>query len=112
LYGTLIDMGAQFTADAIEASEVNEEGGVIAISTPKEFALPMRGNDVQKALQRLFDKPPRVKVTFTEDAPAAAPIAKPQDEAAERTLEHPAVKRFQEVFPASHVRTVRDLRDT
>jgi DNA polymerase-3 subunit gamma/tau len=112
LYGTLMDMGTQFTADAIEASEVTEEGGVIAISTPKEFALPMRGNDVQKALQRLFDKPPRVKVTFTDDAPAAAPMAKPQDEAAERTLEHPAVKRFQEVFPASHVRTVRDLRDT
>jgi DNA polymerase III subunit gamma/tau len=112
LYGTLMDMGAQFTADAIEASEVNEEGGVIAISTPKEFALPMRGNDVQKALQRLFDKPPRLKVAFTDDAPATAPMAKPQDEAAERTLEHPAVKRFQEVFPASHVRTVRDLRDT
>jgi DNA polymerase III subunit gamma/tau len=112
LYRALFDMGAQFTADAIEASAVSEEGGTVTIATPKEFALPMRGNDVQKALQRIFDKPPRVKVTFTDDAPAAAPIAKPSDEVTERTLEHPAVKRFQEVFPDSHVRTVRDLRDT
>jgi hypothetical protein len=72
----------------------------------------MRGNDVQQALQRLFDKPPRVKVAFIDDAPAARPVAALKNEATERTLEHPAVKRFQEVFPGSHVRTVRDLRDT
>jgi hypothetical protein len=112
LYQALIGMGAQFTADAIEASSVSEAGGVVSISTPKEFALPMRGNDVQKALDRIFDRPPRLKVTFTDDAPAAAPIAKPTDEITARTLEHPAVKRFQEAFPESHVRTVRDLRDT
>lgn len=112
LYQALIGMGAQFTADAVEASSVTEAGGVVSISTPREFALPMRGNDVQKALDRIFDKPPRLKVTFTDDAPAAAPIAKPTDEITARTLEHPAVKRFQEAFPESHVRTVRDLRDT
>ncbi len=112
LYQTLIGMGAQFTADAIEASAVVEEGNVISITTPREFALPMRGNDVQKALQKLFDSSPRVKVTLTDDAPTAAPMEKLKDENTERTLENPAVKRFQEVFPGSHVRTVRDLRDT
>ncbi|MEN6604811.1 MAG: DNA polymerase III subunit gamma/tau [Bryobacteraceae bacterium] len=112
LYQALIGMGAQFTADAIEVSEVSEQGNLIAITTPREFALPMRGNDVQKALERLFERPPHVKVTLTDEAPATASMAKPTDESTQRTLEHPAVKRFQEVFPGSHVRTVRDLRDT
>ncbi|MCE5310352.1 MAG: DNA polymerase III subunit gamma/tau [Acidobacteriales bacterium] len=112
LYQALIGMGAQFTADAIEVSEVSEQGNLIAITTPREFALPMRGNDVQKALERLFERPPHVKVTLTDEAPATASMAKPTDETTQRTLEHPAVKRFQEVFPGSHVRTVRDLRDT
>jgi len=105
-------MGAQFTADAIAASQVSEQGNVIAITTPREFALPMRGNDVQKALERLFERPPHVRVTLTDEDPAAASMAEPTNETAQRALEHPAVKRFQEVFPGSHVRTVRDLRDT
>jgi len=112
LYQALTGMGAQFTADAIAASQVSEQGNVIAITTPREFALPMRGNDVQKALERLFERPPHVKVTLTDEAPAAASMAEPTNETAQRALEHPAVKRFQEVFPGSHVRTVRDLRDT
>jgi hypothetical protein len=33
------------------------------------------------------------------------------DEAAGRALEHPAVKRFQELFPQSQVREIRNLRE-
>jgi hypothetical protein len=33
------------------------------------------------------------------------------DEAARRALEHPEVKRFQETFPGSQVRAVRNLKE-
>jgi len=42
---------------------------------------------------------------------AAAVPPKLDDEVSARALEHPEVKRFQELFPDSHVRTVRNLRD-
>jgi hypothetical protein len=34
------------------------------------------------------------------------------DEAAERALAHPEVKRIQELFPESHVRAVRNLKES
>jgi hypothetical protein len=34
-----------------------------------------------------------------------------KDEAAERALSHPDVKRFQELFPESQVRAVRNLKE-
>jgi hypothetical protein len=49
-----------------------------------------------------------------EAAPAAKKVAEPPkvDEAAERALAHPEVKRIQELFPESHVRAVRNLKET
>jgi hypothetical protein len=41
-------------------------------------------------------------------APATPPA---QDEIAARALAHPEVQKFQELFPGSQVRKVRDLRE-
>ena len=41
---------------------------------------------------------------------AKAPVK--ADEAAERALAHPEVKRFQELFPESQVRQVRNLKES
>ena len=58
-----------------------------------------------------------VKITLKvgETVAATAPAAKPtqaKDEAAERALAHPEVKRFQELFPESQVRAVRNLKES
>ena len=52
-----------------------------------------------------------VKVGETTREPEPAKIAPQTDEVASRALEHPEVKRFQELFPDSQVRTVRNLKD-
>jgi hypothetical protein len=56
----------------------------------------------------------KVGETLPEPESAAAPArpsAPDTDEVAARALEHPEVKRFQELFPDSQVRTVRNLKD-
>jgi len=51
-----------------------------------------------------------LKIGETELRESAAPAVQ-VDEVATRALEHPEVKRFQELFPDSQVRTVRNLKD-
>ena len=56
-------------------------------------------------------------VKITLKVGEAAPVAKvaaepPKDEAAARALAHPEVKRFQELFPESQVRAVRNLKES
>jgi hypothetical protein len=41
-----------------------------------------------------------------------APEPAKTDEASERALAHPEVKRFQELFPESQVRAVRNLKES
>ena len=52
-----------------------------------------------------------VKVGEGAATPVAAPKAAPVDEVSTRALEHPEVKRFQEMFPDSQVRAVRNLKE-
>jgi len=57
-----------------------------------------------------------VKVTVGEGsapapAPAAAPSAQDDEETLARALAHPDVQRFQEMFPGSLVRAVRNLKE-
>jgi regulator of protease activity HflC (stomatin/prohibitin superfamily) len=58
----------------------------------------------------------KVTITLTETATAAANAASAKasaeaDAASERALADPAVQRFQELFPDSKVRGVRDLKE-
>ncbi len=53
-----------------------------------------------------------IKIGETAAVPMAAkPSAPAANEATERAMENPEVRRFQEMFPDSQVRTVRNLRD-
>jgi DNA polymerase-3 subunit gamma/tau len=115
LHATLLELGLNFTADAVEHSEVNEAGGELRFVTPEEFRLAMDPRDLNKVVQQIAGRP--LKVTVEVGTPAvavaAASLAKTPgaDELSERALAHPEVRRFQELFPDAHVRTVRDLKE-
>ena len=81
--------------------------------------------DIRDAVQKLLGR--AVKINFVaatgaasgaasgpSAAPTNAPAAEPSpgdDPLTQEALGHPEVQRFQQTFPGSHVRTVRNLRD-
>lgn len=105
------------SAHAVEASELREGPGLIEFVGPRSAKLGLMSKDIDKALEKVFGRPVRAKITINEDAaPAAPPPAREQgpagsDEAMRRALAHPDVQRFQELFPGSQVREVRDLKE-
>src|SRR5579883_3362635 len=110
LHAALLELGMQFTADAVEHSTVSESRGELHFVTPEEFSLAMNEKDILKAVQKIAGKPLRIKIKL--GAPEAAPaIAKPAGDAEQRALEHPEVRRFQEIFPDAQVRVVRNLKE-
>jgi DNA polymerase-3 subunit gamma/tau len=110
LHATLLELGMNFTADAVEHSEVTEAGGEIRFVTPEDFRLAMDTRDLSKAVQQVAGKALRLNIQFGTPA-VAPPSAARRDEVSERALAHPEVRRFQEMFPDAHVRTVRDLKE-
>jgi len=114
LHNALIESGMQFTADAVEHSEITESNGELHFVTPEEFRLSMNEKDMLKTVQKVAGRPMRIKITFgTPMAPAAPRIERKQtlDDASERALAHPEVQRFQQMFPDAQVRTVRNLKE-
>ena len=116
LHAKLLELNMLFTADALEHSEVSEADGEIRFATPEEFRLSMNEKDIQKAVQQVAGRPMRISIKFgdpaTQGQPAAArPIEKKLDDVSERALSHPEVRRFQEMFPDSQVRAVRNLKE-
>ncbi len=110
LHTALLESGMQFTADAVEHSQVTESNGELQFVTPEEFGLSMNEKDIQKVVQKLAGRPMRIKISLGKPAEVAAPLAKPKDDVSERALSHPDVKRFQETFPDAQVRAVRNLK--
>ncbi len=108
-----------FTADALEHSEVTEADGEVRFVTPEEFRLGMNEKDIQKAVQQVAGRPMRISIKFgntgmqgqASQGQAARPIEKKLDDVSERALSHPEVRRFQELFPDSQVRAVRNLKE-
>jgi hypothetical protein len=102
-----------FTADAVEHSQITESNGELHFVTPEEFHLSMSEKDLAKAIQQVAGRSMRIKVRFGESdaVPPAAPIARPKDDATERAMAHPEVRRFQELFPDAQVRAVRNLKE-
>jgi DNA polymerase-3 subunit gamma/tau len=100
----------QFTADAVEHSQVTEANGELRFVTPEEFGLAMNEKDILKVVQKIAGRPMRIKIDLGKPETAAAPLAKPKDDVSERALSHPEVKRFQETFPDAQVRAVRNLK--
>jgi hypothetical protein len=114
LHGVLMNMGLAFTADAVEHSRVEEQNGVVAFVTPEDFRLAMKETDLQQAVQAVLGGGRRIRVAFGESGVTA--LARPEgeagdDEAFRRALAHPEVRHFQEMFPDSQVRVVRNLKE-
>ncbi len=114
LTASLEAMNAGMSAHAVEASEIRESANAVEFMAPRSSHLALRAPDVGRALEQVLGR--KVKVVVSEGGGAAEPARAGQggperNEAAERALEHPAVRRFQELFPQSQVREVRNLRE-
>jgi DNA polymerase-3 subunit gamma/tau len=117
LHAALIEAKQMHVADALEHSELTEKPGEILITTPKMYMLYLKQADFEASVRRLAG-PVKLTVKAGENVtsgPVASmpsqPAAPAADEVSARALAHPEVKRFQELFPDSQVRTVRNLRE-
>ncbi len=113
LYRALSDLGCNFTADAVEASEVTEANGELVFITPIEFKLAMSDSDLKKAALQAFGKAYRIKLTVGTPVNAAPMAAKApaEDEVMNRAMADPAIQRFRETFPDAEIRQVRNLKE-
>ena len=113
LHAALMAMGAQYSADAVEHSSVEEAGSEVIFVTPRAYGLSIKSPDIAQALNQVLGRPVKVKLTVGDPATTADIVkaAKPPGEAEARALADTEVKRFQELFPGSEVRQVRDLSD-
>ena len=68
LHSTLMELGMEFTADAIEHSEVVEANGELRFTTPPEFRIAMTEADINQAVRQIVGKPLKIKVTIGDVA--------------------------------------------
>jgi DNA polymerase-3 subunit gamma/tau len=114
LHATLLESKQVYVADAVQSSEIVESPNEVLFTTPKEYRINLQGAEFEAAVKRVAGRPVRIVIKVGEAvaAPLAAPAPTPAaDEVSTRALEHPEVKRFQEMFPDSHVRAVRNLKE-
>jgi hypothetical protein len=118
LHAALIELGQQFTADAVEHSDVQENGNELVFTTPKMFAPSMKPVYLDGAVKQVFGRPMKLTLKSGEVASTAVPIAQKaavtnavEEEATGRAMAHPEIQRFQEMFPESQIRTVRNLKE-
>jgi DNA polymerase-3 subunit gamma/tau len=114
IHAALIEAKQTYPADALEHSELVETPAELIVTAPKLYAMNLQHGDFSAIVQRVMGRPIKVTVKVgetTREPELAAPAAPKVDEVAARALEHPEVKRFQELFPDSQVRTVRNLKD-
>jgi DNA polymerase-3 subunit gamma/tau len=116
LHAALMELGMAYTADAIEHADVAESNGELVVTAPEEELMALNAPELERAAQRASGGPMRVRVVAgtaaSRPVPAVPPVPEPvEDEAAGRALSNPEVKRFQDLFPGSHVRQVRNLKE-
>jgi DNA polymerase III subunit gamma/tau len=116
LHSELLAAKLVHVADALQHSQVAESAGEIVLTAPKMYQMFLKGAEFDALVKRVAGRPVKVTLRVGENAApvAAAPQRTPaaEDEVAARALEHPEVKRFQEMFPGSHVRAVRNLKES
>jgi DNA polymerase-3 subunit gamma/tau len=113
LHTTLMEIGMAFTADGVEHSTVAASASELRFTTPEEFRLGMKPDDINQAVRRILGRPMKIEiVTGAVPAPAASSIVRkaPESETSARALANPEVKRFQEIF-GGQIRTVRNLKE-
>jgi hypothetical protein len=112
LHSALLEAKQTFPADALAHSEMTESATELVVTVPKAYAMNLKHGDFTAIVHRVVGRPIKVTVKIGETEREPVPAAVPQtDEVAARALDHPEVKRFQELFPDSQVRTVRNLKD-
>jgi DNA polymerase-3 subunit gamma/tau len=113
LHTALVEAKQTYVADAVEHSELVESATELVVTAPKLYAMNLKHGDFTAIVQRVIGRPVKVtvKVGETGREPAPSASAPKADEVSARALEHPEVKRFQQLFPDSQVRTVRNLKD-
>ncbi len=104
-----------FIADAVEHADVAEKGNELQFIVPREFTLALRSAEMKKLVREVAGRAMQITVTVGESKSAPSPAAEGLDadtdeEATQRALAHPDVQRFQQAFPESHIRTVRNLK--
>jgi DNA polymerase-3 subunit gamma/tau len=107
---------ARVALDAVRNSDIVESPGGVEFITTKIQSMGLRGADFERIVAQAAGHGVKVKITLTEATTAAASAASAAasaeaDAASERALADPAVQRFQELFPDSKVRGVRDLKE-
>jgi DNA polymerase-3 subunit gamma/tau len=115
LHAALIEEGKTFIADAVEHASITEAEGEVRFVAGREFLLALQSGELQAIVHKLAGRPLRVKVTAGENSvhPAIEHRSRENDdEAARRAFAHPEVQRFQQMFPGSQVRAVRNLRES
>ena len=117
LLATLQESKLTHVADAVGHSEVAETPAEITFTAPKMYQMFLKGQEFEAAVRRVAGRTVRITLKVGEAASTPSPAPKPaagpaKDEAAERALAHPEVKRFQELFPESQVRAVRNLKES
>jgi DNA polymerase-3 subunit gamma/tau len=116
-YDALCSGGLQFSADALMQCDVELKGGELVIKGPKGSLFSLKDPKVQTVGTQVAGKPVKIRLETGAAAASSGIVAKSTngkdtDSALrERALEHPGVKRFQELFPDAQVRTVRNLNE-
>lgn len=118
LRAALESLGASaFTLDAVDHAELAQSPAGIEFIAPRHHLLALRNKQVEEALAQILGRAPRIRLTSGNGANGAPddppPPPKPADdeETMRRALEHPGVRRFQEVFPGARVMGVRNLKE-
>ncbi|HLX45727.1 MAG TPA: DNA polymerase III subunit gamma/tau [Bryobacteraceae bacterium] len=115
LHAALTEAKQMHIADAIEHSEIVESSGEINITTPKMYVMYLKQAEFETAVRRVVGRPMKISIKAGEAAVSsvAPPVVNTAaaDEVTSRALSNPEVQRFQEMFPESQVRTVRNLRE-
>ncbi|MEP7352891.1 MAG: hypothetical protein ABI824_06635 [Acidobacteriota bacterium] len=112
-------------ADVLERIQVEEAGNEIIFTTSKLDQMFLKDVVFDSTVKRVAGRPVRVTIKVGEVAAQtssngavrsaganAGPRSQVDPDVAERAMAHPEVKRFQELFPDSQVRAVRNLKDT
>jgi DNA polymerase-3 subunit gamma/tau len=117
----LLASGLKMSADAVFHSSLKLGDSELVFRTAKTFSLGLKDGAVANAASKVLGRPVRVRVEIDSNLPATTgtvanseaspPQASSADEATQRALSHPGVKRFQEVFPDANIRTVRNLNE-
>jgi len=112
LHAALSEKRMTMIADAVEAAEVEESGGELRFQAGREFSLSLKSKELADVVREVGG--PQWKVVYVPgESNGPEPVASGgagENEARERALAHPEVQRYREVFPDSHVRAVRNLK--